>query len=187
MPTYAEEWVQEHGDVLYRYAISRTKDADLAEDLVQETLLAAMRGRNSYEGKSSERTWLIGILRHKTLDYFRRSSKERSLQDFEIETLTADNAFNEAGGWASPPSEWSAPDQALEQDEFWARFGDCLDRLPEPARIAFMLREFDGLDGETLASTMNITTNNLWVVLSRARSKLRQCLQIHWFSGEPFK
>ena len=78
LPLQPETWVDEHADVLFRYALLRVRRSEVAEDLVQETFLAALHGRETYSGKSSVRTWMIGILRHKILDYFRRTAREQS-------------------------------------------------------------------------------------------------------------
>ncbi|NIR14014.1 MAG: hypothetical protein GWN86_08695, partial [Desulfobacterales bacterium] len=67
-----EAWVDQYGDYLYRYAISRIHEPAVAEDLVQETLLAALQGKEGFKGRSSEKTWLTGILKYKIVDYIRK-------------------------------------------------------------------------------------------------------------------
>ncbi|MHC4945232.1 MAG: RNA polymerase sigma factor, partial [Planctomycetota bacterium] len=74
-------WVDEHGDALYRFAITRLKDPEAAEEIVQETFLAALKAKDSFKGRSSERTWLIGILKNKVIDHFRKMSRERPVTD----------------------------------------------------------------------------------------------------------
>lgn len=177
-----ENWLDAYGDALYRYALSRVRDSSVAEDLLQETFLAAIKSQHSFLGNSTELTWLTGILRHKTLDFFRKSSrtKEQSLDPISAEG--AGSPFNAEGAWNSPPSEWSSPEKSLEKDEFWLKMQACVAALPETMRQSYVLREFDALESEEIAEVLNITTNNLWVMLSRARLKLRQCLQNHWFA-----
>ena len=71
-----ENWVDEYGDYLYRYALSRVKDPIIAEDLVQETFLAALKARHNFQGRSTARTWMIAILKHKIVDYIRQKVRE---------------------------------------------------------------------------------------------------------------
>jgi RNA polymerase sigma-70 factor (ECF subfamily) len=178
-----DSWVDTHGDALYRYALSRVRNPTVAEDLVQETFLAAIQSQQSYQGNSSELTWLTGILRHKTLDFFRKSSRANEQSLDAAGTEDVESPFNAKGAWDSPPSTWSSPHRSLERDEFWSKIQSCIATLPEAMRRSFVLREFDGLESDAVAEILDITTNNLWVMLSRARLKLRQCLQSHWFTG----
>jgi RNA polymerase sigma-70 factor, ECF subfamily len=178
------EWVDRHGDVLYRYALLRVRDRGVAEDLVQETLLAAISSAEGFRQLSAERTWLIGILRHKVLDHFRRQARDTALVDSynQLENDTGES-FDERGNWSVEITNWETPDRSLERAEFWRVFSDCVGRLPENLRTPFALRELEGLDSEALAEILQITRNNLWVTLSRARERLRRCLETHWFAG----
>lgn len=178
-----ENWVDTYGDALYRYAMSRVRNPTVAEDLVQETFLAAIQAQQSYGGRSSELTWLTGILRHKTLDFFRKSSRAKEQPLDQEGTEDVDALFRPDGEWASPPGTWPSPQESLERDKFWSTMQGCVAALPEAMRRSFVLREFDGLESNAVAEVLNITTNNLWVVLSRARLRLRECLQKHLFTG----
>ncbi len=183
-----ERWVDQHGDSLYRYALMRLRDRELAEDIVQETFLAALKARDRFAGQSSERTWLIGILKHKIVDHFRRSSREVALGDEELLSGDIEDAFRETGEWIGHwkerqgPMEWAAdPRATLEKKEFWAIFERCLSDLPPRLAQVFMLRELDELSTEEICQTMNISANNLWVMLHRARAQLRQSLEVNYF------
>ena len=66
-----ERWVEEHGDYLFKFALVRLRDPAKAEDMVQETFLAALKGGQSFAGRSAEKSWLAGILKHKILDHYR--------------------------------------------------------------------------------------------------------------------
>ncbi len=186
--TSAESWLEDHGDALFGFAFMRLRDREAAEDLVQETLLAAWRSRASFSGTSSERTWLIGILKHKLVDYWRRSARQPS------DTVGADAAddliektfdIEKGGPWRVPPSVWANPDGALEQQQFWQIFVDCVAALPPAQAQAFSLCELDGLKGEEACKAMQVASTNLWVMLHRARLRLRQCLENNWFGREP--
>ena len=177
-------WLDCHGDYLYRYALVRVREAALAEDLLQETLLAAIGSYHGHAGRSSERTWLVGIMKHKVIDYFRRAARNAQFQltpqdDDRIE------CFEESGPWRGhwredhAPVSW--PTHDLESREFWATFEHCLSQLSHQMAIAFTLREIDGLTSTEICEILSISPNNLWVLLHRGRNKLRELLQVEWF------
>jgi RNA polymerase sigma-70 factor (ECF subfamily) len=184
--TDPEVWVDRHGDGLYRYALLRLRSPDLAADAVQETFLEALRVRGSFSGRSDERTWLVGILRHKILDHYRRSVRQPAFVDqAAAERLGDDPSFDRRGRWREPPASWAGdPARALETREFWEAFGRCLDNLPEALADAFFLREVDGMRSDEIQQMLGITPANLWARLHRARSLLRRCLERKWF-GRP--
>lgn len=182
------QWLDEHGDILYRFALARLRQSELAEDMVQETFLSAIQSAESFSEKSSIRTWLIGILKNKIFDYYRKywrevpftqlDSNEKSLED-EL------GYFNQKGMWQNhKPESWSNPKEFLDQKEFWNVFKQCNDGLPERLRIVFSLRELDHLKSEEVCQVLNITATNFWKMMQRARVHLRQCLENHWF-GPP--
>lgn len=175
-------WVERHGNILYRYALLRTQDTALAEDLVQETFLAALKARASFSGRSSEQTWLIGILKHKLIDHFRARANAVTEQELADDADYLDAVFSANGHWARPPRAWENPDSALEAEDFWRVFRDCLHKLPGHLADLFILREINEIPSEDVCKVLEIsTTNNMWVMLSRARLRLRQCLDQCWF------
>jgi RNA polymerase sigma-70 factor (ECF subfamily) len=175
------QWVDRHGDCLYRYALLRLRSPDLAADLVQETFLEAFRSRAAFEGRSSERTWLVGILKHKVLDHFRRQRRERPMGEAAEDGERDEPAFDRRGHWRRGPSSWGAdPSESLERREFWDVLGQCVAKLPPRLADAFLLRELDGLEAAEVQSLLGITPANLWARLHRARSLLRQCLESRW-------
>lgn len=171
-------WVDEHGDALFRFAVLRVRDAELAADLVQDTFLSAIRSIEGFRGGSSLRTWLTGILKHKIIDYYRKSKVEVVASDVGPEGTELDHAQSLLPSWKESPSS------LVESREFWAVFTSCLDGLPEAHRRAFSMREFDGLTGEEIRKVLDVTPTNLWVMLHRARTKLRRCLETNWFEGK---
>ncbi|MGH8161768.1 MAG: sigma-70 family RNA polymerase sigma factor [Gammaproteobacteria bacterium] len=173
-------WVEAYGDTLYRYALVRTSDSALAEDLVQETLLAALKGRDRFRGQSSECSWLIGILKHKLLDYYRHSRRE--LPDEAIET-TADAWFDANGSWAVAPAAITNPHDAAAREELRDQLAVCIGRLPERLKTAFVLTQVDGVPTAEICKALTLTSTNLWVMLHRARLRLRQCLERAGYRG----
>jgi RNA polymerase sigma-70 factor (ECF subfamily) len=181
-----ERWVEEHGAYLHQFALSRLRDPARAEDCVQETLLAALRGAERYAGRSAERTWLAGILRNKLLDHFRKAGRETNFTDLEFHADEEREAFDHpvfAGHWtdAAGPADWGGLGGNLDREQFWAAFHECTRRLPTRVAQVFLLREVDGTPGEDICRTLGITPNNLWVMLHRARMALRRCLEENWF------
>ncbi|MGR9100800.1 MAG: sigma-70 family RNA polymerase sigma factor [Gammaproteobacteria bacterium] len=176
-------WLEKYGDALFRYALFRVGDESAAEDLVQETLLAGINSRDSFSHQSTEQTWLTGILKHKIIDHLRKRAREQTASfDYDPDREADGHSFDGSGRWNNPPSEWKSPQQDLQNEQFWRIFRDCLSRLPEQTANLFILREMEGVAGEDLCKLFGIgTTNNLWVMLSRTRMKLRLCLETHWF------
>ncbi len=181
-PASPATWVDEHGDALFGYALSRLKNPSSAEDVVQETFLAALRAQKDFSGSSSERTWLIGILKHKIVDLIRKESREQPLDEIETMEAPEETFFDRKGHWRVKPVEWkSHPGKILEQKEFMAVLLGCLEHLPDRLHRLFVLRELEELDSEKICKDLSITPTNLWVLLYRARMRLRGCLTENWF------
>ncbi len=179
----ATRWLEEHGDALYAYAYRRTRRADVAEDLVQEALLAALANRESFDGRSSERTWLTGILRHKLMDHLRRAWRQRPIS--EIEEEASEELFDRSGHWKAMPPFWDeTPGAQLENAEFRDVLHKCLEQLPPRTAQLFWLREAEEMETDALCQELEISPTNLWTMLHRARSALRQCLSVHWFGKD---
>lgn len=183
-----ERWVDEHGDHLFRYAIVRLRDESLAEDCVQETLLSAIQSLGSYGGKSTERTWLIGILKHKIIDHFRKHSREVPLDPSDTDLSEFDPLFEREDEFKDhwhdslSPRIWRrSPDEALQENEFFGVLQNCMSKLPERVATVFSLREMNGLDAEEICEILALSSSNFWVMMHRARMALRRCIEINWF------
>ena len=169
-----ENWANEYGDMLFRFALVRVGDENIAADVVQNTLLAAVSAKDSFQGKSTIRTWLLGILKHKIMDYFRQRRKENLIIDSELATLETPE-FTPDGMWLEKPREWNfTPEQVLANEEARKILWECIDSLPERMRLLFILREIDGESTKTICERMNISASNFSVLLFRTRHKLRK-------------
>ncbi|MBV9489111.1 MAG: sigma-70 family RNA polymerase sigma factor [Verrucomicrobia bacterium] len=183
-----DRWVDDHGDCLYRYALIRVRNQEAAEDLVQETLLTAMRQVDTFGGHSSERGWLFGILKHKICDRFRTLGRETNFTDLEFFRDERSDRFDGEGHWIDQrgPVDWKPEgEQALKCDEFWQAMQAALDRLPPRVAQVFMLREMDGVPSKEICAMLSISEANLWVMLHRARMALREDLEVNFFQGKP--
>jgi len=177
------DWVDQYGDAMFRFAMLRVKDDHLAEDLVQETFLAALKAIDNFKGTSSLRTWLIGILKRKIIDHFRKNVIEIPEADLTLWDEEDDREyFDKTGHWKRSLTDWKeSPEKLVENGEFWGTFQSCLATLPEAHRRAFTLREFDGYKNDEICKILSITPSNMWVIIHRARAKLRKCLDSNWF------
>lgn len=177
-------WVDEYGDYLYRFALGKVRHPVTAEDLVQETFLAALRARKNFQGRSSTKTWLIAILKHKIVDHLRRKNRENPTEDMDAFTESADAFFDRKGGWRRWPRKWGLnPMKIYEQKEFLNVLYRCLSELPPRPANVFMLREVDGLSTAEICKELGISTTNTWTILHRARMQLRRCLEINWLDA----
>lgn len=182
----APTWVDEHGDCLFRYALARVRNPEVAEDLVQETFLAAVRGYEKFGGRSSVRSWLCGILKHKIIDHYRKSSRETSFTDLEFFSDECSEKFVSIGFWnhEKGPQQWE-PDAAevMQRSEFWKTMSECLSKLPQRVADVFAMREMEDVASKEICALLSISENNLWVILHRARKASRECLEINWFGS----
>lgn len=176
------DWLNEHGDYLYRFALARLRDSHQAEDVVQEAFLAAVKS-NSFTGQSSPRTWLTGILKHKIIDVMRKSNREMPVSDLMSDAdANMDEFFDSTGHWAEKPLVWDMPDNALEQKQFFSVLQTCLDKIPSKLATLFMMRDVHETKNEEICKELNITATNAWVMSYRARMGIRKCLEINWVS-----
>jgi RNA polymerase sigma-70 factor (ECF subfamily) len=188
MPVDISRDLHQHRGYLLRVARLQLRDEAQAEDVVQETLVAALSG-SGFSGKSSLRTWLTGILKHKIVDAIRKKQREPIAAaafgnlEAEVDIEDFDGLFRSGGEWDAPPAEWGDPEAALERREFFDVMDFCLEKLPPNTARAFIMREVMELETDEICKELAITSNNLWVILYRARVALRLCLERSWFSG----
>lgn len=183
--TFDPKRAEEYRGYLMRYALLQLRDPTAAEDAVQETLLAALQTGTRFAGRSSVKTWLVGILKHKIIDTHRRQAREQPLpgtEGDETDPDIADAAFAEDGHWNAFPSSWGSPERSLESTEFWTIFEMCAQVMPPRNARVFVMREVLELETEEICKELGITATNCWVMLHRARLAMRECLETKWFN-----
>lgn len=167
---------------LMRFAVLQLRDEQSAEDVVQDTLLAALQGRERFAGRAQLKTWLISILKNKIVDRIRQRSREAPLPETgDNEAEDFDALFAEDGHWREAPADWGDPARALEQGRFFEVLELCMKALPENLARVFLMREILEMETEEICKELQISSSNCWVVLYRARMRLRECLQLRWF------
>ncbi|CAM2139249.1 RNA polymerase sigma-70 factor, ECF subfamily [Pararobbsia alpina] len=175
---------------LLKFARIQLRNDTLADDVVQETLIALVEAPERFEGKSSLKTYAIGILKHKIIDALRAGAREVSLtpadDDDERDDMShLDALFDRTGHWRDAPRDWADPDTQLQRKQFFEVLEACVERLPAKVARIFMMREWLELDTDEICKELEITPTNAWVMLYRARMRLRECLNLNWFGQRP--
>lgn len=174
------DWIEEYGDALYRYAVSRLRDPDAAEEAVQQTFVSGLEHQNQFTGTGSQSGWLMGILKRKIIDLVRvhgRTSQTESLDTSD----PMDQFFDRKGNWKQNVRETLLqPLDAVDRTEFWPIFQKCLASLSEKQSGVFMMREMEDFESAEICKELSITSSNLWVLLHRARLRLASCIKLRW-------
>jgi RNA polymerase sigma-70 factor (TIGR02943 family) len=174
-------WVEAYHDYLFKYALSRLREADLAEEKIQETFLAALQSCKHFRGLASEKTWLISILKRKIYDHFRRISRERQYNLTFPGACIRDDVFDCKRMQPARSSIWfSDPSTVYEQKEFLNIVTYALSELPCRLAQVFILRDMFELSSQEICNLMDISVCNLYVMMHRARKHIRHNLQLKW-------
>ena len=175
-------WVDEYSDNMFRFAVSRVSKSDVAEDLVQETFLSALKAKDSFKGNATEKTWLYAILKRKIIDYYRKASSKYE------RTFSQMTPFEQDGDWLEHwkddrvPQQWDdTNDNQFDVDEFAKVLKDCVRELPPKYAAVFELKTMRGYESEEVCNELDVSSSNLWVILHRSRVQLRECLEENWF------
>ncbi len=188
LPTFEAQLI-EHRGYLIRFARLQLRNDGWAEDAVSETMLAALSKPQSFGNRSQLKTWLVGILKHKVVDLIRSNARFVALgdmqadkegdEDGELDRLT----FKADGHFAETPNDWGNPDQTLQQAQFFTVLDACMERLPPALGRLFLMREWLELSSQEICKELALTPTNLYVQLHRARLRLQECLNVHWFGN----
>lgn len=174
---------------MLRFARLQLRDDQLAEDLVQDALVAAMAGAKDFAGRAALNTWVLTILRNKISDALRLRARSINISAMAAEGESLDEAFEtlfrQNAHWKpeSRPGDWVDPEEALRRRQFWDVFEACLEHLPENTARVFMMREFLEFDTGEICRELGINQGNCHVILHRARNGLRRCLEQGWFAA----
>ena len=179
-PAFAAQ-VQALRPQLLRFARSQLRNEAWAEDAVSDTLLAALEKPAGFGGQSQLKTWLVGVLKHKVVDQLRRHTREATVLTSDDGEDLDPSLFDHTGHWRDATPDWGSPEAACGQRQFFAVLEACCDHLPPVQGRVFMMREWLELETDEICKELQISSTNLWVLLHRARLRLRECLQQRWF------
>lgn len=158
---------------LVRVARATGLTREAAEDVVQEAVLVFLRRAGDFDGRARASTWLHGILANKLRESRRAASRRPDGEDIDA---VVEARFRPDGRWAKPPLR---PDQLLSRRELRHVLGQCIDTVSSAQRQAFVLREVEGFTTDEVCKIIDVTANNLGVLLFRARNRLRECVERH--------
>ena len=179
-----QQSLQKIRPTLLRFAMLQLRNEAVAEDVVQETMLAALEGKSAFSGRSQFKTWAVSILRNKIVDHLRRGAREGSLPLLDEQgDEDFDALFDGTGHWQEPPGDWGDPAAVIEQRGFCEVLDLCMKALPDKVARVFTMREVLGFEIDEICKELKMSTSNCWVVLYRARMRLRECLQLRWFGA----
>lgn len=174
-----KSWVDEYSDSLYSWAFYKTSSKETAEDIVQDTFIAAFRAIDKFEGRSNPKTWLFSIMNNKITDYHRSNFKKGALGSPEL----LDNRFDSDGVWKTDeaPQLWSTEEEhLLDNPEFRSVLDKCLQKLPSTWHSAIQYKYMEEKEGSSICQELNITPTNFWQILHRAKLQLRKCIESGW-------
>jgi len=175
-------WVDAYADYLFNYAVVRVNNSDLAKDLVQETFFAGLKSAKNFKGEATERTWLVSILKRKVIDHYRKINSKKGQAEVRMSFYT--DGENE-GNWIEErvPQSWNnASEKAIENEELKDQLENCIDELPEKYAMVFRMKTIQEFETEEICNELGITSSNLWVIIHRARTQLRACMEENWFN-----
>ena len=178
-----DKWIDNYADYMYNYAVVRVNNSDLAKDLVQDTFFAGLKSAKNFQGKSTERTWLVSILKRKIIDHYRKINSKKG--QAEVRMNFYDDGENE-GNWLEErvPQSWdNQSEKSIENQELKTQLESCIDALPEKYGMVFRMKTIQEFETEEICKELDITASNLWVIIHRARTQLRKCMEDNWFNN----
>lgn len=177
------ELVEEHHAGLMRMARIFVSDRSLAEEIVQETWLAVIAGIQSFEGRSSVKTWIFAIMTNQAKKHARKAQRTinlSALNDLRPGDLADvdEGRFAPNGHWLEPPGRWRIdPEEELIRGRLLQVVQDTLDGLPEKQSLVFIMRDVRGISSEDVTSVLELTDANQRVLLHRARAAIRAAIE----------
>ncbi|OQW59741.1 MAG: hypothetical protein BVN28_10250 [Nitrospira sp. ST-bin4] len=185
-----DELVTKHHGALIRMAMGHVGDREVAEEVVQDTWMAVIESLDRFEGRSSLRTWIFGIMIHKAKDRGVREKRHTTFSDFETfdddrEETVDPSRFHQsgewAGHWALPPQPWDeqTPEKLLASQQAVSAMHRAIEALPSTLKAVLILRDVEGVEAKDTCEILKITETNLYVRLHRARERVRQAVETY--------
>ncbi|MFT5214960.1 MAG: RNA polymerase sigma-70 factor (TIGR02943 family) [Glaciecola sp.] len=175
------KWIDLYSDYLFNYTITRVKDRETAQDLIQETFFAGLKSMKNFKGEASERTWLISILKRKIIDHYRKINSNKGKAEVRMNfNFDGENEGDWLEERVADPFDKTAED-TLENTELGLAIHNCISKLPSKQAQVFKMKTLLGYETETICNELGITASNLWVIIHRARTALASCMEEKWF------
>lgn len=184
------EWVNLYTDSLYNWALHKVNKPALAEDLVQDTFLAAYKSISKFQNKSQPKTWLLSILKNKIADHYRKQYKMQTVSESELGGQNSegllDRFFNHDGEWRKEmrPGNWDDEEsELLDNHDFLEILKKCMNLLNQKSHLAIQYKFLEEKEGKVICQELGITPSNFWQLLHRAKLQLRGCIDNNWFKN----
>lgn len=174
-------WVKLYADYMYSYAIQRINNHEKAEDIVQDTFLAALNAKENYKGEASERTWLTSILKRKIIDHYRKINSNKGKAEVNMSYVNTDD---QEGDWLEERiagDKQHNSDFELDNIDLKNTLEQCLDELAPKSALVFRMKTIQNVESEEICNELNISSSNLWVIIHRARVQLMNCMKSNWY------
>lgn len=172
---------------LLRHARFAVHDDSLAEDLVQDTLIAVVEQYGKRRGEASLLTWATAILKNKVADWYRSPMRRRMVQfsaDDSKQGDAIDALYDANGAYADPVPAWQQPENQAEQRQMMTVLERCVSCLPRQTGRVFMMREWLGFETAEICERLGVSSENCRTILHRARMGLRDCMQRDWIGNK---
>jgi RNA polymerase sigma-70 factor (ECF subfamily) len=181
---HPDKWVTRYGNLLYKYCLPRINDSILAEDLVQDTFLSALKSLDTFRGEASEKSWLFTILRNKIIDHYRKKASNPATTMIPDLTDLPDGWFTPEGKWVEDkrPREWNISENPTDRKELQRLIDWCKAHLKELQQQVFTLKYLEELDSGEICKVLGISTSNYWILLHRIRLQMRECIERNWLA-----
>jgi len=179
-----DKWVTRYGNLLYQYCLPRINDSVLAEDLVQDTFLSALKSLDSFRGEASEKSWLFTILRNKIIDHYRKKASNPAAATMPDLADLPEGWFTPDGKWVEDkrPGELNISENPTERKELQKMIEWCKKHLRELQQQVFTLRYQEEMESGEICKVLGISTSNYWILLHRIRLQMRECIERNWFA-----
>lgn len=180
-----ENWFHLYADDLYGWAFHKTSSKEMAEDLVQETFLSAVKGLQNFKNNSKPKTWLFAILNNKIIDYYRKKAKSTVVEHIGAEQKFINQAtsfFDADENWIGTENEvaWEDDVHLLDNKEFNKTLDHCLNQLPDHWRFALVSKYLSDKTTNEICQEMGVTQSNYWQIVHRAKVLLKKCIDHKW-------
>ena len=166
--------VDAYMDQILRAARGAGLNQQQAEELTQNTFTTFIETAPRFEGRSHVRTWIFGIFYRKIQEARRGFAKDGRIDDIDE---VFEGRFSETGSWSRPPR---GPDDIFSAKEVRREISDCLESVPDSQRLAFVMREVEGLSSKQICKSLGVSSTNFGVMMFRVRNRLRDCLEAKW-------